>query len=180
MYQIKKRISVVIGIAVVVMASVFIFVLQSKRGQVSQVLVEELSYQPHLETFLQDSGLTSLRKEKNGFTYYELRDTYGDLQGFVFLGAEDGWAGPISLFVKTDAAGIIQRVHVWHHTETPIFVHPVRLREFLNTFANHGVDTELKWQTDIHGLTGATVTAEAIIREVHELGIRAKGIYDIP
>ncbi len=69
---------------------------------------------------------------------------------------------------------------MWHHTETPIFVHPVRLREFLNTFANHGVDTELKWQTDIHGLTGATVTAEAIIREVHELGIRAKGIYDIP
>ncbi len=183
MYRIKKRLNIAIGIAVVVMmASVFIFALQGKGRQQAQILAEELPYRTHLEAFLEDSGLTSVRKEKDGFAYYELRDADRDLYGFVFLGKEEGYGGPIRLFVKTDTKGIIQRAYVWEHRETPVFVPPVKLGEFLDTFADHRIDAELKWQTDIHGLTGATITAESIIREVRELGIMAKEkkIYDIP
>ncbi len=183
MYQIKKRLSIAIGIAVVIIVtSVFVFTILTERWQPSEIVAEETSHRVHLETFLEDSGLISVGKEKDGFIYYELRDTYGDLQGFIFLGEEEGFGGPIKLFVKTDLEGIIQKVHIWQHSETPIYVHPIKLEEFLNTFANHKIDAELKWQTDVHGITGATVTAEAIIRGVRKLGIRTKeeDIYDIP
>lgn len=113
-------------------------------------------------------------KEKDGFAYYELRDADGDLQGFVFLGEEEGYGGPIRLFVKVDSEGRIQKAHVWEHSETPVYVHPMKLGEFLDTFTTQKIGTELKWQTDIHGLTGATQTAESIIRGVRKLGIRAK------
>ncbi|MCI2425821.1 FMN-binding protein, partial [Candidatus Acetothermia bacterium] len=68
-------------------------------------------------------------------------------------------------------------VHVWHHTETPIYV--VGLDAFLVTFANHRAEAELIWQEDVHGLTGATVTAEAIIAAVYRPGQIAyrKGIF---
>jgi Na+-translocating ferredoxin:NAD+ oxidoreductase RnfG subunit len=99
------------------------------------------------------------------------------LAGFVFLGSEQGWGGPINLFVKTDVAGMIQRVYVWHHTETPFWV--VGLDDFLADFAGYRADAELRWQEDVHGITGATVTAQAIIAAVHEAGRAAyqQGIF---
>ncbi len=123
------------------------------------------------------TGLFFVPAEKNGFVYYELHCDDRQLQGFVFLGDEEGWGGPINLFVKTDRAGIIQRVHVWQHEETPIYV--VGMDEFLATFVAHRAESELTWQEDVHGITGATVTAEAIIAAIYEPGITAyrKGIF---
>lgn len=180
MYQIKKRFIIVTGIAVVVMVtSVFIFALQGKRRQLVQISAEGGSYRTHLETFLEDSGLTSVRKEKEGFTYYELRDTDGDLQGFIFLGEEEGYGGLIRLFVWTDIKGIIQRIDVWQHNETPIVVPPDELRRFLDTFVPKRAEAKLEWQQDVHGITGATITAEAIIKAVYEQGLAAyeRGIF---
>jgi len=131
----------------------------------------------YLGNFLADTKLTFTPVVKNDFAYYALHTAAGQLAGFVFLGTEDGWAGPINLFVKTDAAGIIQRVHVWHHTETPIYV--IGLDSFLATFAGYKAEAELIWQQDVHGITGATVTAEAIIAAVYGPGRIAhqKGIF---
>ncbi|HAZ31127.1 MAG TPA: hypothetical protein DCY61_00220 [Dehalococcoidia bacterium] len=136
--------------------------------------------EPHsayLKDFLAGTGLTHIPVVKNDFAYYELHTADEQLAGFVFLGTEEGWGGPINLFVKTDAAGIIQRVHVWHHTETPIYV--VGMDAFLETFAGYEANVELIWQEDVHGITGATVTAEAIIAAVHGPGRAAyqKGIF---
>ncbi len=166
----KKHFIIVLGIAIV---AIIIAAVLIKRKQPTEIIVDEISYKVALETFLEDSELISVRKEQEEFSYYELHNVYGKLQGFIFLGEEEGYIGPINLFVKTDLERIIQEVYVWQHTETPIFVPPVKLKEFLNTFANHKIDEELKWQTDIHGLTGATVTAESIIRAVHEKGLEA-------
>lgn len=140
------------------------------------IIEEELLYGAYLEKFLLDAGLTFISAEKNGFAYYELHDEE-QLQGFVFLGEEEGWAGPIHLFVKTDKAGVIQQVAVWHHTETPIYV--IEMPIFLESFVEHRIMAELRWQEDLDGLTGATVTAESIIAAVHEPGLLAyrKGIF---
>jgi Na+-translocating ferredoxin:NAD+ oxidoreductase RnfG subunit len=121
--------------------------------------------------------LTFIPIARNDFVYYELYTTDEQLAGFVFLGTEEGWGGPINLFVKTDAAGIIQRVYVWHHTETPIYV--AGMDTFLATFAGYKAEAELIWQEDVHGITGATVTAEAIIAAVHGAGRASyqKGIF---
>lgn len=174
MYRVKKRLIIVTGLAVVVvMTLVFIFTILAKRRQSSEIVAEEALYKVDLEAFLEDSGLTSVRKEKEGFSYYELQNVYGDGQGFIFLGEEEGFGGPIKLFVKTDLEGIIQRIDVWQHKETPIVVPPFELRRFLDTFVPKRAEAKLEWQQDVHGITGATITAEAIIKAVHEQGLAA-------
>lgn len=134
-------------------------------------------HRAYLEELLVDTGLISVPVVKNGFAYYELHTADGEVAGFIFQGIEEGWAGPISLLVRTDATGIIQRVYVWHHTETPGWV--VGLDDFLATFAGFHAMDELVWQNDVHGITGSTVTAEAIILAVNEPGRAAyqKGIF---
>ncbi|MCD5417628.1 FMN-binding protein [Candidatus Bipolaricaulota bacterium] len=138
---------------------------------------EIIQHRGYLRNFLADAELTFTPATKNDFAYYELHTADQQLAGFVLLGTEEGWGGPINLFVKTDAAGVIQHVYVWHHTETPIYV--VGMDAFLATFAGYKADAELIWQEDVHGITGATVTAEAIIAAVYGAGraARQKGIF---
>lgn len=199
MVTVKANKSVVRGVALLVMA-LFIFLLPN-TGCLKRVLaeeevliaveekilidveeevlidIEEISYKPYLEDLLLDTGLVFIPAAKNGFVYYELRDLDERLKGFIFLGERFGWAGPIRLFVKTDIKGTIQSVYVWHHIETPEFV--IGLNDFLITFRNHKAEAELWWHADIHGLTGATFTAEAIIKAVRDVGIKAyeKGVF---
>jgi transcriptional regulator of nitric oxide reductase len=142
-----------------------------------EVIEQEPPYRVHLRELLANTGLTFVPIGRNDFVYYRLHSADKELAGFVFLGTEEGWGGPINLFVKTDAAGIIQDVYVWHHTETPIFV--VGMDDFLATFVDYKAEAELIWQEDVHGITGATVTAEAIIGAIHGAGRAAyqKGIF---
>lgn len=141
---------------------------------------QEPEHRAYLRDFLVDTGLTFVPVVRNDFVYYKLHTADDQLVGFVFLGRKEGWGGPIDLFVKTDAAGIIQRVYVWRHRESPGYV--VGLDEFLETFVGHKANAVLTWQKDVHGITGATVTAEAIIAAVHEPGQTAyqKGIFAPP
>jgi len=134
-------------------------------------------HRDHLRAFLADTGLNFIAAVKDDLRYYELRDRAERLQGFVLLGREEGWGGPIDLFIQTDRAGIIERVYVWRHKETPIYV--VGLNAFLETFAAHPVQAQLVWRKDVHGLTGATFTAEAIIAAVGRAGRMAqqKGVF---
>ncbi|MBT9163315.1 MAG: Electron transport complex subunit RsxG [Chloroflexi bacterium] len=174
----KKGIIVIAITATVALITVFAaFGLNCFDQPPPDILEEQPPHRPYLEEFLADTGLTFVPILSNDFAYYKLHTADEQLAGFVFLGTEDGWAGPISLFVKTDAAGIIQRVHVWHHTETPIYV--VGMDAFLATFAGYKAEAELIWQEDVHGITGATVTAEAIITAVYGPGraARQKGVF---
>lgn len=139
--------------------------------------IEMPPYESYLKDFLTDTGYRYVQAIRNEFTYYELYTNDDQLAGFVLPGIGEGWGGPIFMFVKTDTEGIIRRVHVWRHSETPIYV--VGLDGFLSSFAGFKAADELLWQTDIHGLTGATLTAEAVIAAVHNIGQKAleKGIF---
>jgi|GEM_PF-5334800 len=144
--------------------------------QLPEEYIEMPPYESYLKAFLTDTGYTFSQTEKNGFVYYELFSADQNPVGFVLPGVGQGWAGPIFMFVKTDTVGTIRRVHVFKHSETPIYV--VGLDGFLSTFAGFKAGEELEWQSDIHGLTGATLTAEAVIEAVRDIGQTAleKGI----
>jgi len=141
--------------------------------------IQKPPYESYLADFLAESGYSFSQKEVNGFIYYELLDAANNPAGFVLPGVGQGWAGPMFMFVKTDTAGVIRLVHVWQHSETPIYV--VDLDSFLYTFAGFKAGEELEWQSDIHGLTGATLTAEAVIAAVHDIGqnAMANGIFTV-
>lgn len=132
---------------------------------------QEILYKDYLKIFVSNYNLSNVVGKKNEFLYYYLYDNARELQGFVFLAEEEGWAGPIKLFIKTNLQGEIQEVYVWHHTETPVYV--IGIDDFLASFVGHKIDASLTWQQDVHGITGATVTAESIIKAIFNQGIRA-------
>ena len=174
----KKAIIIIATIVIITLVAVLAaFALNLFEQPPPDIVAQEPPHRAYLQDFLADTGLTFVPIIKNDFAYYKLHTADEELAGFIFLGSEEGWAGPINLFVKTDDAGIIQRVQVWRHTETPIFV--VGMDDFLATFADYKAEAELIWQEDVHGITGATVTAEAIITAVYKPGRTAyqKGIF---
>jgi len=165
----------IIGIAIIAIIAIIViivifsaFILDFFDQPPLDIVEEEPLHSGHLKDFLAGTGLIFVPVVRNDFAYYELHTADEQLAGFIFLGVEEGWGGPINLFVKTDRAGVIQRVHVWQHTETPIYV--VGLDAFLVTFAGNKAEEELIWQEDVHGITGATITAEAIIAAIQEPG----------
>lgn len=165
----KKAMAVIVTIVIIILLAVLTTFALNFFEQPSLDIAEQgLLHQTYLKDFLAETELTFVPVVRNDFAYYELHTADQQLTGFVFLGTEEGWAGPINLFVKTNVAGIIQCVQVWRHTETPIFV--VGMDDFLATFADYEAEAELVWQEDVHGLTGATVTAEAIITAVYGSG----------
>jgi len=172
--MVKKGIIVIASLALITV--LVVLGLNFLKGPPA-VIEQPPPHRSYLRDFLADTGLTFVPVARNDFAYYELRTVDEQLAGFIFLGVEEGWGGPIHLFVKTDAAGIMQRVHVWRHSETPIYV--VGMDAFLGTFADYKAEAELIWQEDVHGITGATVTAAAIIAAVYGPGRTAyqKGIF---
>jgi uncharacterized protein with FMN-binding domain len=171
----KKRIIVIGIIALITVVAVVAVV-----GLIEQPPPNNVELEPAHRARLRDlvGGMElTFEPVPDPVAHYILRTADKELAGFVFLGTKEGARGPINLFVITDAAGIIQRVYVWHHTETPRYV--VELDVFLGTFAGHNAEAVLIWQEDVHGITGATKTATAIIAAVHEAGDAAyqKGIF---
>jgi len=134
-------------------------------------------YEEYLDAFMADTDLAFTQRMKNDFIYYEVFRADNTHMGFILPAIGEGWGGPINMFIKTDLSGTINRIHIWHHLETPIYV--VDLEQFLSTFTGFKVEEKLLWQTDVHGLTGATLTAEAIITAVQKTGQKAfeKGIF---
>ncbi len=162
---------------IIIVGVIIMFGLGCSKQPPPEIIEQKPPHRAYLKEFLADSGLTFNPLLKNDFTYYEIYTTDEQLAGFVLLGSEEGFIGPIDLFVKTDTAGVIQHIQVWQHTETPRFV--IGMSAFLDTFVDYKVDAELIWQKDVHGITGATVTAEAIIAAVYGSGKEAfrKGIF---
>lgn len=163
------------GIAIV--AVIIIFGLGCSNQLLLEIVKQEPPHRAYLKEFLADRRLIFVPAVKNDFIYYELYTADEKLAGFVLLGTEEGFIGPIDLFVKTDTAGIMQRLQIWQHTETPIYV--MGMDAFLATFTGYRAEAGLTWQKDVHGITGATVTAEAIITAVYGSGKAAyqKGIF---
>jgi uncharacterized protein with FMN-binding domain len=174
----RKGIIIIITIPLIALIAIVTgFGLNFFQAPAPHIVEPEPSHRAYLRGFLAGTGLTYTPVARNDFAYYELYTAREQLAGFVFLGTGDGWGGPLYLLVKTDVAGIIQRVYVWRHTETPIYV--VGLDAYLATFAGYQAEAELIWQEDVHGITGATITAEAIISAVYKPGRVAyqKGIF---
>ena len=176
--MVKKAITVIAIIVTITLVVVLsVFALNFFEQPLPDIVEQPLPHRTYLKEFLTNTGLTFFPVVRNDFAYYELHTADQQLAGFVFLGSKEGWGGLINLFVKTDVAGVIQCVQVWHHTETPIYVEG--MDAYLATFAGYKAEAELIWQKDVHGITGATVTAEAIIAAVYRPGRLAyqKGIF---
>ena len=109
--MVKKSLIIIAVIALITMVAVFgLNRFEQPPPGIPDIIAQEPPHLTYLKDFLADTGLTFVPATKNDFAYYKLHTADEELAGFIFLGNEEGWGGPINLFVKTDAAGIIQRL----------------------------------------------------------------------
>jgi NosR/NirI family nitrous oxide reductase transcriptional regulator len=81
---------------------------------------------------------------------------------------ERGYAGPIDLVVGLDGEGRITGLEVLSHSETPSYVRGLTQRSFLDQFVGKTVQDSLRMGLDLDGLTGATITSDAVARTVRK------------
>jgi len=94
--------------------------------------------------------------EKIGLLFFT-KETAPDIQGFT---------GPINILVGIDLQGTIQGLKVIKHAETHEYVDD--LNAFVQQFISLGTSSHLEVGKDIDGITGATITSEAIARSIKE------------
>ena len=99
---------------------------------------------------------------------------------YVAIEKIHGYGGPVTVGTEVDRFGIVQRVLVINHNETPAFIKKIRKDRFFDQFVGKEVSAPLKLEEDIDGVTGATVSSKAFSKAVR-LGSNAIGteIFDL-
>ncbi len=85
-----------------------------------------------------------------------------DLIGYVSIGEEVGYGGPLKVAVAVDPAGNVMGIAIASHKETPSFMDRVLRSDFLSQFSGKIFSDPFQLDNDIDGITGATYTSRAI------------------
>ena len=131
---------------------------------------------PRVEEFFPAGEIQIGSKPDLPFAYFEIRQRPGgrlkkELAGFAFLTKDlapdiGGFAGPIEMLVAIDRQGNIKGIRLLSHAETPSYTGP--LEPFLERFIGLNAGSPLSRQRDIQGITGATITSDAIKKTLEE------------
>ena len=141
---------------------------------------------PDADSFSEEKSMTVEEGDESGlvpgeYTYYEAYDEAGERMGIVALGSTPGYAGPVVFMAGVDSEGLITGIEPIEIAETPSIgmraAEPQWLEQFFGktgplTVSSDGGDT------DIEGLSGATVTVNAVVSSVNQVLNIANTAYD--
>ncbi len=109
------------------------------------------------------SGATERPERVGGKTpYWRIRrgeETLYAAESAALAGGISGYGGPFDLLVIVDESGILERVVLVRHNETPSYV--LGVRDFLSSFAGLSPAAPLEPGRDVDAITRATVTSDA-------------------
>ncbi len=95
---------------------------------------------------------------------------------YVAIEKTHGYGGPVTVGTEVDPSGVVQRVLVIDHKETPAFIKKIQEHQFFEQFIGKKVSATLKLGKDIDTVTGATVSSTAFSKTVrlgsHAIGTR--------
>lgn len=98
---------------------------------------------------------------------YQGEDEAGQVIGYAFVGEANGYGGVVKVLVGVDEeSDQILAVKVLEHTETPGLGSKVEDASFRNQFVGKTVQDAIQLGQDIDNISGATVSAEAVVRAV--------------
>jgi NosR/NirI family nitrous oxide reductase transcriptional regulator len=92
----------------------------------------------------------------------------------VAIETTNGYGGPTTIATEVDAKGIIQRVLVLEHKETPAFFKNLQDEKYFKQFEGLMLNSAFVLDEDIDGVSGATVSSKAFCQAVqvggHNIG----------
>ena len=113
-----------------------------------------------------------------GATRIETRGSYyigeaadGSVIGYAAVGQGVGYGGRLQAIVGVDPAGEIIGMQVIENHETPGFFRLVSSSGFIDQYQDKTIRDTLQLENDIDGISGATISSEAIAASVRE-GVR--------
>jgi len=98
----------------------------------------------------------------------EVKNNHGKNIGYVSTGTASGYGGPLSVILATDSLGEITSLSVLNHRETPTFFDKTIKTAILKSLVKSNLDSPLKLNDDIDGVSGATYTSNAIIQSTQQ------------
>lgn len=135
---------------------------------------------------------SAFEKVEQDIPYYIGFDNDGNVVGFAFITTEvaseratRGFGGPVPVFVGMDSEGRITGLKVLPNDETPAYAEPVFEDDYLGQFIGKRHNEKFLVNVDIDGVSGATVTSEAVAGGVGEAAsiiaeIALDGEYESP
>jgi hypothetical protein len=101
--------------------------------------------------------------------------------GYIAVGKAKGWGGPLYTATVIDQHGVIERVVLIDHKETPSFFFKIQRHQFLKQFAGRAISSSFVLDSDVDSVTGATMSSRAITEAIRE-GSHAAGkkIFNLP
>ncbi len=153
-----------LGIFIVAITIVIsVLVLSYAHSIAERFMVEEdvtPEMRQHLvEIYDEDAVFTEFEYEGNMF--YVVREG-GSVVGMAHVGVGAGYGGDMEVLVGMDDAADIMGLTVVDHSETPDLGDRVMEDDFKENFVGLGYNDPIEIEEDIGGLTGATVSAEAM------------------
>lgn len=125
--------------------------------------VDEETREHLVRIYGEDASFTEFEYQEEVF--YAVREA-GDTIGVAHTGSGTGYGGSIYVVTGIDRTGEIVGISVKDHQETPDLGDRVEEAEFTERFIGLGLNDAIVIGDDISGLTGATVSAEAVAEAV--------------
>lgn len=107
------------------------------------------------------------RYQRSGNIFIGYKD--GQIVGYAGSASSVGYGGPLEMLVGIDPQGKIVGLQVVDHTETPGFFRLLAANRFFKQYLNLEVTQSLYLDNGIDGVSGATLSAEAVASSVRQV-----------
>lgn len=116
---------------------------------------------------IQQAEPTTARFENipGDYASYKLWDAQDQFLGYAIIASASGYGGKLNMLSIIDEAGLIKAVSLLENYETPLYLHKVLDAGLLKNMAGRNIQAGF---AGIDGVTGATVTTEAIFSAVQK------------
>lgn len=119
--------------------------------------------------------------EENGIYIVRHRES-GELEGYIAMAEGSGYGGKILLLIGIRRNGIIERVRILKHSETPGLGARITEENFLAQFEGKSVDEVLLKQNGgtIDAISGATISSRAVVEAVRKRMLELAHLWGSP
>jgi len=158
-----KRFYAIIFLTLVVAISATLLGLTHSLTADQILRQEHARFMAYLERMFPD--MDYFEHEEELYVIYNVDD---EIEGYAFIGSAPGYSSTIRVMVGLEDKATVKQVMIIAHTETPGIGDRIEDEDFTGQFAGLPVDRIYLNSDDVDSITGATQSANAVIRAISE------------
>lgn len=117
-----------------------------------------------------NSAVTEFESLSGRYPAYQIWDDNSQTLGYAVIAHASGYGGELSVLSMISNQGVIENTIVINHIETPLYLKRVIESGFTEQLKGTSVSEFLRYGEEIDGVSGATMTAKAILNSIQRGG----------